>query len=530
MILKKPYAFLIKYFKVIHIIIFLLALYINSNYMKIASFFRTYSSNNYYDYNIAKDYLPIFSFISVVLLLAFMLVMLYLMNKKKKPVKLYIFSIIYYIVLLISMLYIYNVINSIYEITLTQRTSRLYRDIYFILNLPHYYFLIMYLIRGIGFDIKKFNFSKDLQELEINAEDNEEFEFVLGNDNYKIKRKIHRLYREIIYYYKENKFLINIVGGTILSIILIVIFINTSISIHKYHVGSSLNADKFTYKLNNAYVTAYDYKNKIINNNNKYLILDMTITNKNTNILKPEEMYIIYGNNKESIYKTSLSSSFSDLGTVYTGDLISQTPNNLLFIYELPSNARTNNLKLMVYKGYEYKNGVRNNIYREYKFNATNLDKDIKTQITNVGEQITLGNKLYGNTSLKITNMEIKNKYEYTYQKCSDENNCQNLTDIILPDNRNQNELLIIDYEITIDEKSLLARSTNSNVQNILNKFSKINYTLNEDTKTSTIYGKTYSNLNNKIFFDIPNNVRTKASEKNFVIKTRENEYKFVIN
>ena len=274
MILKKPYAFLIKNFKIIHIIIFLLALYVNNYYIKISSFFRNYSSNNFYDYNIAKDYLPIFSFIAIILLISFISIMLYLMNKKKKPIKLYIFSIIYYVILLISMLFIYNVINTLYEATLTQKLSRFYRDIFFILNLPHYYFLVMYLIRGIGFDIKKFNFSKDLQELEINAEDNEEFEFVLGTEGYLVKRKIHRIYREIIYYYKENKFLINIVLGSILSIVLITVFINTSINLHKYHVGSSLSADKFTYKLNNAYVTSYDYKNKLINNQNKYLILD----------------------------------------------------------------------------------------------------------------------------------------------------------------------------------------------------------------------------------------------------------------
>ena len=530
MILKKPYAFLIKNFKIIHIIIFLLALYVNNYYIKISSFFRNYSSNNFYDYNIAKDYLPIFSFIAIILLISFISIMLYLMNKKKKPIKLYIFSIIYYVILLISMLFIYNVINTLYEATLTQKLSRFYRDIFFILNLPHYYFLVMYLIRGIGFDIKKFNFSKDLQELEINAEDNEEFEFVLGTEGYLVKRKIHRLYREIIYYYKENKFLINIVLGSILSIVLITVFINTSINLHKYHVGSSLSADKFTYKLNNAYVTSYDYKNKLINNQNKYLILDMTITNKNKNILKPEEMYIVYGNNQESIYKTSLANSFSDLGTVYIGDLIPNQATNLLFIYELPNNAKISNLKLMVYKGYEYKNGVRNNLYREYKFSASNLDKDLKTTNLNIGDTFTLGKTLYGNTNLKITNMEIKNKYEYTYQKCSNENNCETLTDIILPDNRNQNELLIVDYEINIDENSLLARSTNNKDQNIINKFSKINYTINKNDKTTTIYGKTYSNLKNKIFFDIPNNVSSKADKKNFIIKTRENEYSFSIN
>ena len=117
----------------------------------------------------------------------------------------------------------------------------------------------------------------------------------------------------------------------------------------------------------------------------------MTITNKNKNVLKPEEMYIVYGNNKESTYKTSLANSFSDLGTVYIGDLIPNQATNLLFIYELPSNAKTSNLKLMVYKGYEYKNGVRNNLYREYKFSASNLDKDLKTTNLNLGDTFTLG-------------------------------------------------------------------------------------------------------------------------------------------
>ena len=129
MILKKPYAFLIKNFKIIHIIIFLLAIYVNNYYIKISSFFRNYSSNNFYDYNIAKDYLPIFSFIAIILLISFISIMLYLMNKKKKPIKLYIFSIIYYVILLISMLFIYNVINTLYEATLTQKLSRFYRDI-----------------------------------------------------------------------------------------------------------------------------------------------------------------------------------------------------------------------------------------------------------------------------------------------------------------------------------------------------------------------------------------------------------------
>ncbi|MDD2505678.1 MAG: hypothetical protein PHF21_05395, partial [Bacilli bacterium] len=71
-----------------------------------------------------------------------------------------------------------GVMNSIGEASLTQRSSLAYRDFFIILSLPQYYFLIMSIIRGIGFDVRKFNFTKDLEELEIKSEDDEEFEFV----------------------------------------------------------------------------------------------------------------------------------------------------------------------------------------------------------------------------------------------------------------------------------------------------------------------------------------------------------------
>ena len=41
----------------------------------------------------------------------------------------------------------------------------------------------MVLVRGLGFDIKKFNFVKDLHELDIDVTDEEEVELTLGNTN-----------------------------------------------------------------------------------------------------------------------------------------------------------------------------------------------------------------------------------------------------------------------------------------------------------------------------------------------------------
>lgn len=527
MILKKPYAFLIKYFKLIHILILGLLVYLNSYYKNIYTFYKDYTSSNYYDLNIARNYLPTISFIVVIVLISLFVILFYLMKKKDKPFTLYILSIIYYGIVLVSMLFAYEHINTLYDVTLTQRTSRLYNNIYFILNLPSYYFIFSYLIRGIGFDIKKFNFSKDLEELDIKAEDNEEFEFVIGTKDYLIKRKIHRFYREVVYYYKENKFLINIIGGTFLAIISIVLLINISSTIHKYHLGNKVNAEKFKIRLNNAYVTNKDYTGKVINYDKKYLILDITISNMGSYELKPAEMYIKYGNNKQSIMKVSMQSSFSDLGKIYNGDIIKQESENLLFIYELPKSASTNNLKLLIYKGKTIKNNSVKYNYVEYKFNAKKIDKSLKDNLAQLNSSYNFGNKLYGTSSINFKNIDIKSKYTYTYDKCYSDDNCEKLTNIITPNGGFNYNLLLADYEMLIDRNSLLGRTYNEDL-NIINRFSKLKYMVNNEEKEISIFGYKYDNLPNKIIYEIPTSA-LKSDEVFFIFETRENRYLYKI-
>lgn len=522
MVLKKPYAFLIKNFKIIHILLFIFAMYVNNYYSKISSFYRNYSSTIFYDIGEASNYLPTLVFVSVTVMISVLIVIIYLMRNKKKPFSLYILSIVYYIVIIISMFFAYNQINTLFEATIDQTTSRLYRDIYLIIGLPQYYFIIMYLLRGIGFDIKKFNFNKDLEELEIKTEDNEEFEFIIGNDSYIIKRKLHRLLREIYYIYKENQLIMNAVAGTVSSIIIILIMISISSSIHRYHMGSTLNAEMFTIKLNKAYITNYDYTGKEISSDKKYLLLDMTITNKGENELRYSDLYIKYGNNKQSILNYGFVDSFSDIGPIYKGDIIKNEPTNLIFVYEVPSNTSRRNLLLSVFKGYKKtKNGIVKD-YREFKFTATNIDSTIDSTNSEINKNIELGNKLYGYSSLNIKNIEIKDKYEYSYNKCNSENVCESLTDIIIPRNQIVNSLLIIDYTLTIDNNSLLSKHNNSSDKTILNKFSKILYTKNNKEQSKSIYGNTYENLPNKILYEIPKSAKENLK---FNIKTRENNY-----
>ena len=348
MVLKKPYAFLIKYFKIIHIICMAIITYNAYNFQKIVNFFSNYKSTSVSNILPASNYISIVFILSCILLISYFIMIFLLMQKKDKPSRYYLLGSIYYFILFIAIIYAYNTINELVEITIDQRTSRALRDIYLIFSLPNYYFLIMSFIRGLGFDIKKFNFNKDLVELEIKTEDSEEFEFILGNESYKIKRKIRRYLRELKYYILENKFILSIILGIIIIFIFISLFLNRTVINKIYHIGDTINTKNYTIKLNNAYITANDASGNIIKENKKYVILNATIRSNNNKALLPEYIYISLGKHKISNFKTTLSDSFSDIGISYKNDKLTNEFANYIFVFEVDKEqlSSTYNLNL----------------------------------------------------------------------------------------------------------------------------------------------------------------------------------------
>ena len=69
MIIKKPYAFLIKYFKLIHIILFFSMVYLIFKTRSIQIFFTNYASSGTYTYidNMAYNYINPFMIIVTII-------------------------------------------------------------------------------------------------------------------------------------------------------------------------------------------------------------------------------------------------------------------------------------------------------------------------------------------------------------------------------------------------------------------------------------------------------------------------------
>ena len=86
---------------------------------------------------------------------------------------------------------------------------------------------------------------------------------------------------------------------------------------------------------------------------------------------------------------------------------------------------------------------------------------------------------------------------------------------------------MIADYDISIDKNSLLGRTYNDDI-NIINKFSKLKYKVNNEEKKINIFGTKYDNLPNKIIYEIPTSA-LKSEELFFIFETRENKYSYKI-
>ncbi len=206
MILRKPYAFLIKHFKLLHIILAFINFYIIKHTVSLAKFFVSYMNTSevlYYE-NYSSQLFNRWMFILPILMVLVVLVVLLVLVRKKKP------TIFYFLVIFMAatIVVLYNislstVVKMETEIIDSQKIG-LIRDFLFFSIILQAYTLLVNSIRGIGFDVKKFDFGKDLQELETTSADNEEVEINTAFDAEKVRMKAAMQREELKAFFYEN--------------------------------------------------------------------------------------------------------------------------------------------------------------------------------------------------------------------------------------------------------------------------------------------------------------------------------------
>jgi hypothetical protein len=170
MILKRHYAFLIKRFKLIHLILTFFSVYLIVKSNAIYSFFNLYVKNNYsalITQNFKSNFISPFLVIITILLIFIILTIILLLSFKKKKQKIYTLYLGYYIIFLV-MLFVYSsIFTGLERGVISADLSRLVRDISLLIYLPQIIFIIITTVRALGFNVRQFEFKKYLKYLNI---------------------------------------------------------------------------------------------------------------------------------------------------------------------------------------------------------------------------------------------------------------------------------------------------------------------------------------------------------------------------
>jgi len=505
MILKKPYALLIKYFKIIHIIISIFMIYLLYKFNNILNFFNDYITSGWKSINeieIANYFNPLL-FISIFSIIILSIIIYFLMKFKDKPRLYYIFTPIAYFGVLIFIFVCNSILKDAQYNVINPITTRAMRDVILIFIGIQIIFTIFSALRGIGFDVKKFNFRQDIADLQIDELDNEEIEVDLEVHKYKIKRKYRRKLRNFKYIFLEHKFLFNSIFISLVILIIIITLLNIFIFNKTFKENQLVQLDKYSIIINNSYLYKTDFKGNEISNKYQYFVVNADIINKivkNTFNLNKLTLEI---NGKDYTPITNIYSKFLGLGIGYLEgmELSTQTIDEYIFLFKIPIDEKVKNSYFKYLYKTTYKDGMPISNYRKIKLDYSKNIESINTNIKNINQDMKIND-----SNIKIKSYKINSGFEYKYNFCVSLNNCINSTGFISSTSSSKT-ILNLETEINIG-KNFNKYSLKNNGE-IFSNFGIINYTIgNKNYKVNNIKNLTPNNIiDDNIFLEVDNKI-----------------------
>ncbi|HOZ54228.1 MAG TPA: hypothetical protein PKY25_02755, partial [Bacilli bacterium] len=402
-------------------------------------------------------------------------IIFFILKEKAKPRLLYLVTNIFYIILLLVFIYTASQLDILNNYDLNIKASRLIRDILLIVTFIQAIFIILFTIRSIGFDIKKFEFTKDIENLEINDKDREEMELSINFDKDQFVRFYNKSKREFIYYYKENKFILFSILGLIVLTIIGVIIASTNNIITTVSEGKAITKGNISFMVEKSYITKQNYKGKVLSKNSSYLVVKFNVNNLSSDTMKLNSGYITLDNGGNIIHiLESNRDSFLDIGIGYNDQSInSKDKVEYIIVFEIPD--KDINKKMVL---------LNRLVEKKILLKPISIDKKINIDIFNIGDVVK--KEYLDNTfSIDLNTLEVNDIFEYEYRLCIN-TICRDLTDKVIAGSRkdlikvqgivNSNNLLKlltsqsdITYELD-DEVVSRNKLTNINISGLINK------------------------------------------------------------
>lgn len=536
MILRKPYAFFIRYFKLINLIMAILMCFLIYRTGVIANFFNEYindyvtASNGF----ILGNYINVYSFILALFIVIFTVIVLSVLFVKGKPKKLYIFNLVLYVAIIILYGIDSGVLRGVNEAILDIRVSKAFRDITMLALGLQALSLVLTLIRATGFDIKGFNFGADLQELDIDTKDNEEFEVAVEFDKNKMKRNVRKNIRNIFHTYREHRFIINLIIIIIIIILTFLFFLNRSVYRADYKEGKNFQASGVVMNVKKSYITKTDQDGKQITPSDKSILI---IKFDVKSIYQDDEKTLNTGlmtikNENNSYGQTSkYNGTITDIGTPYTGQNLDTEFESYILAFEIPDDITNKNLTLKFNDNVSYVKGQMGAKSSYVKLKPEDLTDIKEVETENIKETLSFSGSILGNSELLIEDIAIDNKFKINYNFCLNKNKCYPSHEYVTPTATGNyfKTLMRINGNFEPDETSNLDEITD--LYYFLNTFGTINYKIKDDWYSHKIDSKIIeptTGTDNYYYIEVNQDIKN-ASEIYLTFKIRDYNYRYIL-
>ena len=456
MIIKNPLNVLAKHYKLINALILIPMIYLLLKYRDIAVFFRSFVASNYK--NVESDALtsyitPLCVFATVFMVAYNGFMYLAFVTKKKKGL-LYLISAIVYIVLIIMLMLFRNTISGLDKVEPT--FANFVRDMANLSVIPQYVLVLLTVVSASGFNIRTLRFDRK-SGLEVN-EDEEEIEIKLGNDKNATKRNMVHFLRELKYYVLENKFVFSILGVVFAIIILTTLYFNIKVKNRVYNINQEVTTDTFNIALKESYICNVDYSGKTIDANTYFLVVKMGLKNNGRAATIDTSVFRITVGDDVLLPSYERSYRFVDIGRPYAGETIQKDEElDYVFVYELKESQVKGNYQMKILNTLKAQDGKLDSTYKVFNVKPKNLTKKINLGEVKTGKEIKLKDTTLGNSTIEIDKISIETYYEYTYDRCVNDN-CYKVKNGIVPSPGTV--LMIVKDDINLDKKSSYYKNT----------------------------------------------------------------------
>ena len=530
MILRKPYAFFIKHFKLIHIILAVLVCYSIYHTKLLLDFFYDYSNNviDVQGQNLVSPLLPFLYQIIPLLIIIISTVVLVIMITKKKPYTFYIINIGVFVFTLIIIQASKTLLLDLSKTIIEIQKIMLIRDLVMVSFLGQLVSIIIISIRATGFDVRKFDFQTDLKYLEISEEDREEVEVEIKFDTNRSVRNLRKKIRFLKYTYKENRMIFNctfILATFCLGVFLMVSFFNKNriITQNTYFSGNN-----FSMNLLDSYLVNTDYKGKKLNDD-YYLILKIKIkstTNKEnvldiatTKLLIDNFVYTPVSENRDS---------FFDFGTSYQGEAIGNDYEVKTLIYQIPKQL----IKKDIYFSFVDKNTMNDNGLlksTKVKIDYTDLTGISSLEKSTINNELSFKDSILSDYTITINAYDIKKQYKLQYNFCvADE--CFKSYEYLKTEINGNYDKSLLKIKGTLNKETNISKI--HDLYDFIENFGLLSYVINGEKKYQNINFKEVVSKKIKeedtYYIEVLREVE-KASNISFIFTIRNKKYEYIL-